>query len=266
VDSERNSQGKIFSIRKIKNQRKWTKEEDTQLIKLALKFNEKHWKEISRRFTKKNSLQCFSRYKRIRPGIIKGSWRKEEDKQIIELVKNNGKSWSKIAKILSTRNGKQIRDRFINVLDPEIKKGKFTKEEDEKLVSLYLLHGPKWATISKCYNDRTADMIKNRFHSSIKRKVEEEYKTTRDESMTSSPQKENSFEEIKTNPQAAEEQISVKEFDMDKKLDSSFASKFLDLDFYSLTSNSNFELLSYDKESSFSNNSFNFSFEDYFTI
>jgi hypothetical protein len=161
----------IFSIKKVKNQKKWTREEDEMLIALAEKFNEKHWKEISKRFAKKNSLQCFSRYKRIRPGIVKGSWKKEEDIRIMELVNKYGKSWSKISKILGTRNGKQIRDRFINVLDPEIKKGKFTDEEDRKLIALFKQHGPKWATIAKYYTNRTADMIKNRFHSSIKKKL-----------------------------------------------------------------------------------------------
>jgi len=81
-------------------------------------------KKFQKKFLKKNSLQCFSRYKRIRPGIIKGSWKKEEDMRIIDLVNKYGKAWSKISKILGTRNGKQIRDRFINVLDPEIKKRK----------------------------------------------------------------------------------------------------------------------------------------------
>jgi hypothetical protein len=161
----------IFTCKKIKNQKKWTREEDELLIVLAEKYNEKHWKEISRRFVKKNSLQCFSRYKRIRPGIIKGSWKKEEDLRIIDLVNKYGKAWSKISKILGTRNGKQIRDRFINVLDPEIRKGKFTEEEDRKLISLYKQNGPKWATIAKYYPNRTADMIKNRFHSSIKKKM-----------------------------------------------------------------------------------------------
>ena len=143
------------------------------LICLAEKYNEKHWKEISKTFAKKNSLQCFSRYKRIRPGIIKGSWKKEEDQAIVDLVDKYGKSWSKISKMLGTRNGKQIRDRFINVLDPEIKKGKFTDEEDKKLILLYSQYGPRWASISKYYPNRTADMIKNRFHSSIKKKMED---------------------------------------------------------------------------------------------
>lgn len=165
------SQSLVFSIRKIKNQKKWTKEEDELLIQLAEKYSEKNWKEISKRFIKKNSLQCFSRYKRIRPGIIKGSWKKEEDIQIIDLVTQHGKAWSKISKTLGTRNGKQIRDRYINVLDPEIKKGKFTEEEDNVLVQLYHQHGPKWATIAKYYQNRTADMVKNRFHSSIKKRL-----------------------------------------------------------------------------------------------
>ena len=165
------TQGLVFTIRKIKNQKKWTKEEDELLIQLAEKYSEKNWKEISKQFSKKNSLQCFSRYKRIRPGIIKGSWKREEDLKIIDLVSKFGKAWSKISKTLGTRNGKQIRDRYINVLDPEIKKGKFTEEEDNLLIHLYYQHGPKWATIAKYYNNRTADMVKNRFHSSIKCKL-----------------------------------------------------------------------------------------------
>lgn len=167
--NKRTHQNLIFSIIKIKNKKKWTKEEDAILIKLAEKYKEKHWKEISKSFTNKNALQCFSRYKRIRPGIVKGSWCKEEDERILQLVDVYGKSWSKISKILVTRNGKQIRDRFINVLDPEIKKGKFTDEEDKQLIRLYLYYGPKWATIAKHFTNRTADMIKNRFHSSIKK-------------------------------------------------------------------------------------------------
>lgn len=171
IRSKKNRSNQIFSIKKIKNQKKWTREEDEMLIALAEKYNEKHWKEISKRFVKKNSLQCFSRYKRIRPGIVKGSWKKEEDVRIMELVNKYGKSWSKISKILGTRNGKQIRDRFINVLDPEIKKGKFSDDEDRKLIALFKQYGPKWATIAKYYPNRTADMIKNRFHSSIKKKL-----------------------------------------------------------------------------------------------
>src|SRR3569833_1964205 len=106
----------VFEIKKIKNQKKWTKEEDKLLIELAAQYKEKHWKEISEHFIRKNALQCFSRYKRIKPGIVKGSWKKEEDAKIVELVQKFRKVWSRISKMLGTRNRKQIRDRYINVL------------------------------------------------------------------------------------------------------------------------------------------------------
>lgn len=163
--------GKLFEITKTKIQKKWSKEEDLLLLELTKKYNSKCWKKISSNFEDKSPLQCFSRYKRIRPGIIKGSWTKEEDEKIIKMVELHGKSWSKISKSLITRNGKQIRDRYINILDPDIKKGKFTVEEDLKLLSLYRKLGTKWATISKYFENRTADMIKNRYHSSIKKNM-----------------------------------------------------------------------------------------------
>ena len=99
---------KVFHITKIKNKKKWTSSEDQLLISLAEQFKEKQWKKISNYFPNKNPLQCFSRYKRIRPGIVKGSWSKEEDAQIKILVKTYGKAWSKIAKILNTRNRLEI--------------------------------------------------------------------------------------------------------------------------------------------------------------
>jgi hypothetical protein len=171
LKAKRAKTNQLFQIIKIKNKKKWTREQDSLLIKLAEKHKEKHWKEVSANFLNKNALQCFSRYKRIRPGIVKGSWCKEEDEKILKLVDLYGKSWSKISKILTTRNGKQIRDRFINVLDPEIKKGKFTEEEDNALIKYYFFYGSKWARIAKHFPLRTADMIKNRFHSSIKKNI-----------------------------------------------------------------------------------------------
>ena len=131
---------KIFVLSKIHRSNKWKKEEDNLLIELATKFNERSWKQISLHFNNKNPAQCRARYKRIRPGIIKGAWSKEEDDTILSLVDLYGKNWSLIAKKVPTRNGKQIRDRFINVLDPKIAKKKFSDEEDKLLMKLYMLH------------------------------------------------------------------------------------------------------------------------------
>lgn len=162
---------KIFISTKIHKSNHWLKEEDDLLLLLAQKYNEKSWIKVSLFFKNKNPAQCRARYKRIRPGIIKGSWSKEEDNSILQLVNKLGKNWSLIAKLVPTRNGKQIRDRFINYLDPEINRKKFTEEEDQKIIKLYIEYGSKWSIISKHFKGRTGDMIKNRFYSCLRRKV-----------------------------------------------------------------------------------------------
>lgn len=160
-----------FEIKRIGDQRKWQQEEDSLLLQLAEKFKNRNWKAIASHFQDKSPLQCFSRFKRIRPGIVKGSWTKDEDNRILELVDKFGRAWSKISKLIGSRNGKQVRDRYINILDPTVRKEKFTLEEDVLVLRLHKQFGPRWAYISKYVKNRTADMIKNRFHSSIKRNI-----------------------------------------------------------------------------------------------
>ena len=164
---------KIFLIKKVINQKKWTKEEDLDLINLVQNYKGKKWKEVASYFHNKTPLQCFSRYKRIKPGINKGTWKKDEDNLIISLIEKYGKSWSKISKIIQTRNGKQIRDRYTNVLAPNINKNKFSVDEDKLLIQLYQKFGAKWSKIHTFFKNRTTDMIKNRFHSSLKKKYDD---------------------------------------------------------------------------------------------
>lgn len=168
----KNSGQQIFRIRKIMRQKKWSAEEDSLLLKVVKSYKERNWKEISKYFKSKDPLQCFSRYKRIRPGLNRGPWTKDEDKQILKLIHCYGSNWAKISKAMGSRNGKQIRDRYINVLDPLTNKNKFSTKEDELLISLFKKHGCKWATISKYMDHRTPDMVKNRFHSCLKKRLE----------------------------------------------------------------------------------------------
>jgi len=72
---------------------------------------------------------------------------------------------------MTTRNGKQIRDRFLNYLDTNINKTKFNEEDDKKIIESYKLNGSKWSVIAKGFPGRTGDMIKNRFYSCLKKRV-----------------------------------------------------------------------------------------------
>lgn len=162
---------KIFQITKIKNRKIWTNTEDERLLEYCANVNENqfHWKDIAFHFHNKTPLQCFSRYNRIKPGLLRGKWSKKDDIDIINLVNKYGKNWSLIAKIFTKRNGKQIRDRYMNVLDPQINKSKFTQYEDNLLIELYKQYGNKWSLLKEYFPGRTTDMIKNRFHSCLKK-------------------------------------------------------------------------------------------------
>ena len=108
---------KIFILTKKKKSKNWTKDEDKILTKLAFLLNQKSWIQIAKEFPNITAAQCRARCKRIRPSIIKGTWSKEEDDLILFLEQKNGKNWALISKFMTTRNGKQIRDRFLNYLD-----------------------------------------------------------------------------------------------------------------------------------------------------
>ncbi len=48
------------------------------------------------------------------------AWSVEEDKKLLKLYSEYGNSWSKIASKIKDRNGKQVRDRYLNVLVSDI--------------------------------------------------------------------------------------------------------------------------------------------------
>jgi hypothetical protein len=161
----------LFASTRVKKVNNWTKDEDKVLLKKAKEYNYKNWKEVASFLPGRSDIQCSARYKRIRPGIVKGTWTVEEDENLMNLLKTFGKNWSLISKYMPSRSGKQIRDRFLNTLDPCINRDKFTKEEDMKIIQAFLKNGPAWSKISKTFDGRTGDMIKNRFYSSLKRKI-----------------------------------------------------------------------------------------------
>jgi myb proto-oncogene protein len=70
------------------------------------------------------------------------------------MIKQVGHNWRLIAEELGTKSGKQIRERFINKLDPNIRREEWTEEEDMKIIELYSQMGSKWCEISKCLSGR----------------------------------------------------------------------------------------------------------------
>uniref|UniRef100_A0A8D3DTF4 Uncharacterized protein n=1 Tax=Scophthalmus maximus TaxID=52904 RepID=A0A8D3DTF4_SCOMX len=83
---------------------------------------------------------------------------------LITLVHKNGmKRWSLIAKHLCSRSGKQCRERWHNNLDPAVKKGSWTREEDLIICKAHRLLGNRWAHISRLLPGRYVEGLRGRW-------------------------------------------------------------------------------------------------------
>ena len=108
------------------------------------------------------TMTCLQRWKKVlKPGLRKGVWDKKEDAILIELyhaeverckqltasgvtlenasenniAKKRGINWAGIATQIEGRTTKQCRERWNNHLDPTIRRGNWTPDEDRLLLA-----------------------------------------------------------------------------------------------------------------------------------
>ncbi|KAH0795797.1 Myb-like DNA-binding domain containing protein [Histomonas meleagridis] len=153
---------------------KWTKEEDQYLTNLMNQNPSISWCSLVPLFKGKTAQQIAGRWEKVlNPKLVKGSWTYEEDQIIRNFVQINGaKDWYKLAKLLPGRIGKQCRERWTNHLSPTVTKKSWTLEEDQRLIQLHKEFGNQWTLISKYFEGRTDNCVKNRWNSSLKRRIE----------------------------------------------------------------------------------------------
>ena len=109
-------------------------------------------------------------------------WQPWEDELLKEIILTEGaKHWTSIARALNEkahnsmaiRHGKQCRERWYNHLDPTLKKGNWTAEEDLFLLEKQQELGNHWSEISKLLIGRNENSVKNRFKSLLRKAQKE---------------------------------------------------------------------------------------------
>ncbi|CAH8378083.1 unnamed protein product [Eruca vesicaria subsp. sativa] len=99
----------------------------------------------------------------------KGQWTPEEDEVLCKAVERfQGKNWKKIAECVKDRTDVQCLHRWQKVLNPELVKGPWSKEEDNTIIALVEKYGPtKWSTISQHLPGRIGKQCRERWHNHL---------------------------------------------------------------------------------------------------
>ncbi|XP_058071285.1 transcription factor MYB58-like [Magnolia sinica] len=106
-------------------------------------------------------------------GLKKGPWTPAEDMRLVAYIHRHGHgNWRALPKQAGLlRCGKSCRLRWINYLRPDLKRGNFTREEEETIIKLHELLGNKWSKIAARLPGRTDNEIKNVWNTHLKKRA-----------------------------------------------------------------------------------------------
>ncbi|KAG8364641.1 hypothetical protein BUALT_Bualt18G0018500 [Buddleja alternifolia] len=105
--------------------------------------------------------------------LKKGPWTQEEDMKLIQHIQMHGPgNWRNLPNNAGLqRCGKSCRLRWTNYLRPDIKRGRFSFEEEESIIQLHSVLGNKWSAIAARLPGRTDNEIKNYWNTHIRKRL-----------------------------------------------------------------------------------------------
>ncbi|NXU77344.1 SNPC4 protein, partial [Oreotrochilus melanogaster] len=157
--------------------KEWTKSEDQMLLELVQEMrvgSHIPYKKIAYYMEGRDSAQLIYRWtKSVDPSLRKGPWTPEEDAMLLAAVKKYGeRDWYKIRTEVPGRSDAQCRDRYLKALHCDVKKGKWSLEEEEQLIELVQKHGlGHWSKIASELPHRTGSQCLSKWKLMIGSKV-----------------------------------------------------------------------------------------------
>eukprot|EP00877_Chromochloris_zofingiensis_P001151 jgi/Chrzof1/11036/Cz05g21080.t1 len=93
-----------------------------------------------------------------------GAWEKDEDELLYLWQGKLGNKWSEVAKHIPGRTGQQCAQRWRHKVNPNIKRDKWTEDEDNTLIELVRSYGiGRWADIARQLSGRTDQQCMGRW-------------------------------------------------------------------------------------------------------
>ena len=161
--------GNDFLFPSKTNSPNWSHSDCSLLIGLVRQYKE-DWDAIASHFEDKSPKQCMEKFKSNQLRSKKGNWTVEEDELLLSWVNQKGcMKWTECSKFMNGRCGKQCRERWVNILNPKIKKGEWTEEEQKTIFQYLPDFTTSWSMMSTVLPGRTENAIKNYFYSSLRR-------------------------------------------------------------------------------------------------
>ncbi|XP_021269479.1 snRNA-activating protein complex subunit 4 [Numida meleagris] len=159
------------------NKNEWTEEETERLKDIAAKHGYLDWQAVAQELgTNRTAFQCLQKYQTYNKDLKRKEWTRDEDKMLLELVQEmrvgSHIPYKKIAYYMEGRDSAQLIYRWTKSVDPSLKKGPWTPEEDAMLLAAVEKYGERdWYKIRTEVPGRSDAQCSDRYLKALRRDV-----------------------------------------------------------------------------------------------
>ncbi|XP_075415922.1 snRNA-activating protein complex subunit 4 isoform X2 [Tenrec ecaudatus] len=151
------------------NQQAWSVEEVERLQVLSAQHGHLQWQQIAEELgTRRSPFQCLQKYQQHNRALKRREWTEEEDCMLTQLVQEmrvgSHIPYRRIVYYMEGRDSMQLIYRWTKSLDPSLRRGCWTPEEDAKLLQAVAKHGEHdWFKIREEVPGRSDAQCRDRY-------------------------------------------------------------------------------------------------------